>query len=118
MATAGLHVLGWFPGLRKLAAVGAAVFGGPMTTYTAVLLTNTAVPSWHEAHEAMPFLFAGSALAAGGGVTMALSPVAEAGPSRRVAVVGAAIELAAGRKVEHEHGSSTSRTPRGARGSG
>jgi formate-dependent nitrite reductase membrane component NrfD len=116
VVTAGLHALSWFPavralrvarwipGLRKGAAVGAAVFGGPMTTYTAVLLANTAVPSWHEPHEELPFLFAGSAMAAGGGITMALSPVAEAGPSRRIAVAGAAIELAAAHMVEHGHG--------------
>jgi hypothetical protein len=103
-AAAGLRVLGWLPGLRKLAAVSSAVAGGPMTTYTAVLLSNTAVPSWHEAHEAMPFLFAGSALAAGGGFTMALTPVDEAGPARKVALAGAAIELAASQKVEHGHG--------------
>jgi hypothetical protein len=75
-----------------------------MTTYTAVLLANTASPSWHEPHDELPFLFAGSALAAGGGITMALTPVAEAGPSRKVAVVGAAIELAAAHKVENGHG--------------
>ena len=50
---------------------------------------------WHEPHDELPFLFAGSAMAAGGGLTMALTPVAEAGPSRKVAVTGAAIELAA-----------------------
>ena len=84
----GLHALPWFPalramklarwipGLRKGAAAGSAVFGGPMTTYTAVLLANTASPSWHEPHEELPFLFAGSAMAAGGGVTMALTPLA------------------------------------------
>jgi formate-dependent nitrite reductase membrane component NrfD len=104
VATAGLGVLGWFPRLRKAIAVGAAVAGGPMTTYTAVLLSNTAVPAWHEAHEAMPILFAGSAMAAGGGITMALSPVAESGPAQRVALVGAAVELAAAQKVEHGHG--------------
>jgi hypothetical protein len=103
-AVAGLRVLGWFPVLRKLAAAGSAVAGGPMTTYTAVLLSNTAVPTWHEAHESMPFLFAGSALAAGGGFTMALTPVDEAGPARKVALAGAAIELAASQKVEHGHG--------------
>jgi hypothetical protein len=103
-ATAGLRVLGWFPVLRKLAALGSAVFGGPMTTYTAVLLSNTAVPSWHEAHEAMPFLFAGSAMAAGGGITMALTPVDEAGPAQKIALIGAAVELAAAQKVEHGHG--------------
>jgi hypothetical protein len=116
VATAGLHALPWFPavralrlarwipGLRKGAAVAAAVFGGPMTTYTAVLLANTASPSWHEPHEELPFLFAGSAMAAGGGVTMALAPVAEAGPSRKVAVVGAMVELAAAHRIEHGHG--------------
>jgi hypothetical protein len=35
---------------------------------------------------------------------MALTPVSEAGPSRRVAVIGAAIELAAAHKVENGHG--------------
>ncbi|MPQ97892.1 nitrite reductase [Modestobacter sp. I12A-02628] len=116
VATAGLHVLElvpavralpvarWIPGVRKGAAVGAAVFGGPMTTYTAVLLANTATPSWHEPYEELPFLFAGSALAAGGGVSMALSPPAESGPSRKVALAGAAIELAAAHRVEHGHG--------------
>jgi hypothetical protein len=116
VATAGLHVLpwfpavralrvaGWIPGARRAAAVGAAVFGGPMTTYTAVLLANTATPSWHEPHDELPFLFAGSALAAGGGVTMALAPGAEAGPARKVAVVGAGIELAVAHRVEHGHG--------------
>jgi len=116
VATAGLHALPWFPavramklarwipGLRKGAAVGASVFGGPMTTYTAVLLANTASPSWHEPHDELPFLFAGSAMAAGGGVTMALAPVAESGPSRKVAVVGAMVELAAAHRIEHGHG--------------
>ena len=92
---AGLRVLGWLPGLRKVASLGSAVFGGPMTTYTAVLLTNTAVPAWHESHESMPFLFAGSGMAAGGGLTMALTPVDEAGPAQKVALAGAAIELIA-----------------------
>jgi formate-dependent nitrite reductase membrane component NrfD len=72
VATAGLQALPWFPavralkvarwipGLRKAAAARSAVFGGPMTTYTAVLLASTATPSWHEPHDELPFLFAGS----------------------------------------------------------
>ena len=103
-ATAGLRLLGWFPRLRPLAAAGAAAFGGPMATYTAVLLSNTAVPSWHEPHDQLPFVFAGSAMAAGGGICMALTPVDEASPARRMAVTGAAIELVAMHKVEHDHG--------------
>jgi formate-dependent nitrite reductase membrane component NrfD len=97
-------VAGAFPVLRKLSAVGAAAFGGPMATYTAVLIANTAVPSWHAPHNQLPFVFAGSAMAAGGGITMALTPVDEAGPSRKVALAGVALELAAIQRVEHGHG--------------
>jgi formate-dependent nitrite reductase membrane component NrfD len=104
VATAGLGVLGWFPWLRKLTALLAGAFGGPMTTYTAVLFANTAVPSWHAAGEELPYVFAGSAMAAGGGITMALSPVVEAGPARKMAAVGAAVELAMMQRVESGHG--------------
>lgn len=97
-------VAGAFPGLRKASAVGAAAFGGPMATYTAVLIANTAVPSWHAPYDELPFVFAGSAMAAGGGITMALTPVDEAGPSRKVALSGVALELAAIHRVEHGHG--------------
>ncbi|HEY4603179.1 MAG TPA: NrfD/PsrC family molybdoenzyme membrane anchor subunit [Blastococcus sp.] len=103
-ATAAAELLGWFPRLKRFGGAVSALFGGPMATYTAVLLANTAVPSWHEAHEQLPFVFAGSAMAAGGGITMALAPVAETGPSRKMAVTGAAIELAAMHRVEHDHG--------------
>jgi formate-dependent nitrite reductase membrane component NrfD len=97
-------IAGAFPALRKASAVGAAAFGGPMATYTAVLIANTAVPSWHAPHDELPFVFAGSAMAAGGGITMALTPVDEAGPSRTVALSGVAIELAAMHRVENGHG--------------
>jgi hypothetical protein len=43
-------------------------------------------------------------MAAGGGVTMLFTPVAEAGPSRKMAVAGAAIELAVVHRVENGHG--------------
>lgn len=98
------RVAGAFPVLRKLTAVGAAAFGGPMATYTAVLIANTAVPSWHAPYDELPFVFAGSAMAAGGGITMALTPVDEAGPARRVALTGVGVELAAIHRVENGHG--------------
>ena len=85
--------------------MGAAVFGGPMATYTAVLLANTAVPSWHEPHDELPFVFAGSAMAAGGGITMALHAGRRGGAvAARWRVTGAAIELAAMHQVENGHG--------------
>ena len=43
-------------------------------------------------------------MAAGGRITMIFTPVDEAGPSRKMAVAGAAIELAAMHKVENDHG--------------
>ena len=99
-ATAAVELLGWFPRLKRFGGVVAALFGGPLATYTGVLLANTAVPSWHAAHTQLPFVFGGSAMAAGGGLTMALAPVEETGPSRKMAIAGAAIELAVVGQVE------------------
>ncbi|TFV62783.1 UNVERIFIED_ORG: nitrite reductase [Bacillus sp. AZ43] len=103
-ATAGVELLGWFPRLKRFGGVVSAIFGGPLATYTGVLLANTAVPSWHVAHTQLPFVFGGSAMAAGGGISMVFVPVDEAGPARTMAIAGAAIELAAMHKVENDHG--------------
>jgi predicted component of type VI protein secretion system len=65
-----------------------------------VLLANTAVPAWHEAYPELPFVFAGSALASGGGVGLAVAPLDEVGPARRMLLLGAAVELAASRRLE------------------
>ncbi len=103
-ATAGAQLLGWFPRLRRVTGAVAAVLGGPMTTYTAVLLANTSVPSWHEPHRELPYLFAGSAAAGGGALCTVFTPVDEAAPARRLAIAGAAVELAMTHRVEHGHG--------------
>ncbi|MBA3311521.1 MAG: polysulfide reductase NrfD, partial [Nocardioidaceae bacterium] len=42
-------VSGRLPVLGRLAGLGAAALGPPLATYTAALLSNTAVPAWHEA---------------------------------------------------------------------
>ena len=86
---AGCRGSGGWPG------VGAAALGPPLATYTAALIANTAVPAWHEAHRELPFVFAGSGASAAGGLAMVLAPVAQAGPARRMAVAGAALEIAA-----------------------
>ncbi len=78
----------------------AAVAAPALATYTAVLLADTATPSWHAAYPDLPFLFAGSALASGASVGLLAAPTAEAGPARRMAVAGAALELYAGHRVE------------------
>lgn len=86
---------GWRPWPIRLSAVAAAVLGPAMTTYTAVLLADTAVPGWHEAYRELPFMFAGSAVASAGALSMTVVPAAEAKPARAMAMAGSALELVA-----------------------
>jgi DMSO reductase anchor subunit len=86
------------------ATAGAAVLGPAVTTYTAVLLCDTAVPGWHDAHREMPYVFAGSAASAAGGFGLLAAPAAEAEPARRLAIVGAAVELTARQLLERRLG--------------
>ena len=98
-AAAASHVTGRLPRLGRLAGIGAAAFGPPLATYTAALIGNTAVPAWHEAHRELPFVFGGSGATAAGGLAMVLTPVAQAGPARRMAVAGAAMEIVAAERL-------------------
>ncbi|GAA2253296.1 polysulfide reductase [Streptomyces ruber] len=86
------------------AGLASAVVAPAVASYTAVLLSQTAVPAWHEAHRHLPFLFTGSAAAAGGGFGMVVAPVAEAGPARRLAAAGAAAELVTSRLIDRRPG--------------
>ena len=103
-AAAGSHVTGLLPRLGRLAGVGAAAFGPPLVTYTAALFSNTAVPAWHEAHRELPFVFAGSGAGAAGGLAMLLVPVADSGPARNMALVGAAVETVAVERMKKRLG--------------
>ncbi|MDQ6874854.1 MAG: polysulfide reductase NrfD [Actinomycetota bacterium] len=103
-AAALSELTGRLPFLGRLAGVGSAALGPPLATYTAVLLADTAVPSWHEVYRELPFAFAGSAMASGAGVAMVAAPPAQAGPARRLALLGGALELAAVHRLEHGHG--------------
>lgn len=93
------HVTGRLPRLGRAAGAGAATLGAPLATYTAALVANTAVPAWHEAYRELPFVFAGSAGQAAGGLAMALVPVDQAAPARRMALAGAAVEIAAAQAI-------------------
>ena len=81
--------------LETPAGVGAGVLGAPLAAYTAVLLGDTAVPTWHEMHRDLPFVFVSSASLAAGGMAMITTPVRETGPARAFAVIGVAGEVAA-----------------------
>jgi formate-dependent nitrite reductase membrane component NrfD len=89
-----LAELGWLPRLRVLAEVTAAALGSVMSTYTAVLLSDTAVPVWHEARRDLPFVF-GAGSAASAGAAALLFAGDDDGPARRLAAGGALVELAA-----------------------
>ena len=86
------------------AGLAAAAFAPGVASYTAVLLTNTSTPAWHDAHRELPFVFVGSAAAASGGLGMLVAPVAEAGPARLFAIAGAVAELAVEHRMEHTMG--------------
>ncbi|MER7131841.1 NrfD/PsrC family molybdoenzyme membrane anchor subunit [Streptosporangium saharense] len=92
------------PALGNAAVAASALTGPLMATYTAVLLADTAVPAWHEAHKELPFLFAGSALASAGAAGMLATPRTSAAPARAVAVLGAVVETVAGTLMERRLG--------------
>jgi Polysulphide reductase, NrfD len=96
--------LGIFPRLGRTAEVVAGVLGPALATYTGTLVADTAVPVWHEAGRELPFVFAGSAAASAGAAAVLLTPAADAGPARRLAVTGAALELGAARAMERRLG--------------
>ncbi|MFI6262609.1 NrfD/PsrC family molybdoenzyme membrane anchor subunit [Micromonospora sp. NPDC051006] len=88
------------PPIGDVAGLATAATAPALATYTGVLLADTAVPSWHDAYPALPFVFAGSALAAACGVALIAAPAAETAPVRRLALAAAAIELAGGHRLE------------------
>ena len=95
------RLMGW---LARPAGLWAAGTAPGVASYTAVLLSQTAVPAWHEAHPYLPFVFTGSAAASGGGWGMVFAPLGEAAPARRMAVAGAGLEVAASRIMEQRLG--------------
>jgi DMSO reductase anchor subunit len=88
-------VLGIAPRLKMTAEAASAAAGAPLAVYTATLISDTAIPVWHEARRELPFIFAAeSAASAGAGSALLLHP-RDAAPARRVAVLGVlASELA------------------------
>jgi formate-dependent nitrite reductase membrane component NrfD len=97
--------LGRLPRLGFAAgALGGGVLGPALSTYTAVLVADTAVPAWHESRRQLPFVFAGSAMAAAGAAACIATPVDRAAPARRVALTGAVLESAASQAMERHLG--------------
>jgi formate-dependent nitrite reductase membrane component NrfD len=104
MAAAAADVAGRCRIAGAAATAAAAVLGTGVATYTAVLLSDTAVPAWHEGYRELPFVFAGSGASAAAGLALACVPTAQTGPARRLAVCGAALELGAFQLMRHRMG--------------
>lgn len=102
--------------LGRPAGVVGALAAPPVAAYTAVLLSDTATPSWHAAYRELPFVFVGSAAAASGGLGMLTAPVDQAGPARRLAVLGASAELAMEQRMERSMGITAEPLHRGTAG--
>jgi formate-dependent nitrite reductase membrane component NrfD len=90
---AGLNVLR--PRRRAGAPeVAAALLGAPLATYTAALVTNSAIPAWSEARRELPFVFAASATASATGAAMLTVPGDEAEPVRVLGISAILLEEA------------------------
>jgi hypothetical protein len=97
---AARSLLGWFPRLGRLSGA-TALLGPALSTYTGVLVADTAIPAWHEARRELPWVFAaGSAMSAGAAVTL----IGGGAPARRLALAGAAGDLAATSAMERRLG--------------
>ncbi len=99
-----------------VAKPAAALLGLPVSTYTAALVSNTAVPIWHEARWTLPFVFSAGAGASAGAAAGMLTPPRHAAPARRLALFGAAGEIVASKFMEWRLGEFASPYQQGAAG--
>jgi hypothetical protein len=86
---------GRLPRLGAAATAGAALAGPAVAAYTATLISDTAVPAWHDGYREMPFVFTGSGAMAAGGLGLLAAPAAESGPPRNLALLGLVMEMLA-----------------------
>jgi len=98
-AAAVSEVTGILPQAGRTATLAAGLLGPAIATYTAALICDTAVPAWHEGYREMPYVFAGSAASAAGGLGLLATHPRDAEPARDLAVLGAAVELIAKRQL-------------------
>jgi DMSO reductase anchor subunit len=88
----------------RAAEVGAAVLAPAVATYTAVLVSDTAVPLWHDARRELPYVFMGSACASAGAAAVLCSPRRDVPAARRLAVLGTSVELSMAKRMEQRLG--------------
>jgi hypothetical protein len=95
---------GRMPKIGTVATAASALWGPAVASYTAALISDTAVPAWHDGFPEMPFVFVGSAAAAAGGLGLLAAPITQSGPARAMAVFGVGTELASFERMERRIG--------------
>lgn len=93
--------------LRRVGAgttAASALLAPAVAAYTAALVSDTAVPAWHDGYPEMPFVFTGSGAMAAGGLGLLAAPLDESGPARNLAVLGAAMDTAAFERMQRRIG--------------
>jgi hypothetical protein len=101
---AASSLFGKAPRIGMAATAGAALLGPAVASYTAALISDTAVPAWHDGYPEMPCVFVGSGATAAAGLGLLAAPVTQNGPSRAMAVFGVGTELAAFERMERRIG--------------
>ncbi|MHA3701219.1 NrfD/PsrC family molybdoenzyme membrane anchor subunit [Jatrophihabitans sp. YIM 134969] len=92
------------PPLTRAAGFAAAGVAPGVATYTAVLIADTAVPAWHEPHRELPFVFAGSAIMAGGSLGALFGATDDVDAAHRMVMAGGLVELAAEQVMQRRMG--------------
>jgi DMSO reductase anchor subunit len=100
VAAALSEATGLLPAVGTAASGAAAALGPAVASYTAVLISDTAVPAWHDGRRTMPFVFTASAATAAAGVGLLACDDDAAGPVSRLAAGAAAAELVADQALE------------------
>ncbi|MEP9381912.1 NrfD/PsrC family molybdoenzyme membrane anchor subunit [Nocardioides cheoyonin] len=103
LVAAGSALTGRMRPLGAAGTAGAAVLGPAVASYTAVLISDTAVPAWHDGYREMPFVFVGSGAMAAGGLGL-LGARSGGGVPRRVGVIGALTEVVGLKLMERRLG--------------
>jgi len=103
LAALGVFTPRWRP-LTTAGAVSASLFAPFVASYTAALLSDTAVPAWHDAYRELPFVFVGSAAMAAGGMGLVDAPISQAGMARRMASLGWILEASSSKLMESRLG--------------
>jgi len=92
---AATALTGRLPRVGAAATAGAALLGPAVASYTAALLSDTAVPAWHDGYPELPFVFTGSGAMAAGGLCLLAAPAGESAPARHLALLGQVMEMTA-----------------------